>query len=77
MTVRYSVTYEYDLRPCLTHTGTVSGSSAATCVARATREAQKALRPVAWRSVVCVLLERVDMAPDTAEPEAETIEEAG
>ena len=29
------------------------------------------------RSLVCVLLKRVDVAPDTAEPEAETIEEAG
>jgi hypothetical protein len=43
----------------MTHRGTVAASSAATCVARATREAQRALRPVNWSSVVCVLLERL------------------
>ncbi len=60
MTVRYSVTFEFDLRPPLTHRGTVSGGRAATCVARATREAQEALRPVNWSSMVCVLLERTE-----------------
>lgn len=60
MTVRYAVTFEFPTRAPLTHGGTVAGAAAATCVARATRLAQKALRPVAWSSVVCVLLERLD-----------------
>lgn len=59
MTVKYAVTFEFDSRPPLTHRGTVVASSGATCVARATREAQKAVRPVNWSSMVCVLLERV------------------
>lgn len=63
MTVRYSVTFEFETRPPLEHRGTVSASSGATCVARATREAQRACKPVGWTSLVCVLLERV------AEPE--------
>lgn len=60
MTVNYAVTFEFDTRAPLTHRGTVAASSGATCVARATREAQKALRPVNWSSMVCVLLERLD-----------------
>jgi hypothetical protein len=62
MTVRYAVTFEFKTRPPVTHRGTVAGSSGATCVARATRAAQKALRPVDWSSMVCVLLERVEDA---------------
>lgn len=64
MTVNYSVTFEFDSRAPVTHRGTVLGSSGATCVARATREAQKALRPVNWSSLVCVLLERLDTTPE-------------
>lgn len=59
MKVAYSVTFEFDTRAPLTHRGTVLGSSGATCVARATREAQKALKPSGWSSMVCVLLERL------------------
>jgi hypothetical protein len=59
MTVRYAVTFEFESRPPLTHRSTIAAASAATCVARATREAQRVLRPVGWSSVVCVLLERV------------------
>lgn len=59
MTVNYAVTFEFDTRPPITHRGTVDGSSGATCVARAARIAQKALRPVGWTSLVVVLLERV------------------
>jgi hypothetical protein len=62
MTVRYAVTFEFDARPPITHRGTVAGSSGATCVARAARIAQKALRPVGWTSLVVVLLERVQQA---------------
>jgi hypothetical protein len=48
MRVEYSVTFEFESRPALTHRGTVAASTGATCVARATRAAQKALRPVGW-----------------------------
>jgi hypothetical protein len=70
--VTYAVTFEFESRPPLTHRSTVEGRAAATCCFRATRIAQKALRPVGWTSVVCVLLERVqDEKHDrtTAEPE--------
>jgi hypothetical protein len=60
--VLYSVTFEFAERPPTTHRGMVVASSGATCVARATREAQKALKPVNWSSVVCVLLERLPEA---------------
>ena len=71
MKVSYSVTFEFPSRAPVTHRGTVEGSAAATCVARATRTAQKAVRPVAWSSMVCVLLERMDTSPaeDELEPE--------
>jgi len=59
MTVNYAVTFEYDTKPPLTHRGQVAASSVPTCVARAVRTSQKALRPGTWSSVVCVLLERV------------------
>ncbi len=62
MTVEYSVTFEFASRSALTHRGTVAASTGATCVARATRAAQKALRPVGWSSVVCVLLARLESA---------------
>jgi hypothetical protein len=64
MKVRYSVSFEYDMRPVQTARGTVAASSGATCVARAVREAQKALSPVGWRSLVCVLLERLPEEPE-------------
>jgi len=60
--VKYSVTFEFDSRSPMTHRGTVVASQVATCVARATREAKKALRPSGWSSLVCVLLERLDEA---------------
>lgn len=58
----YSVTFEFETRPPQTHRGTVVASQVATCVARATREAQKALKPSHWSSMVCVLLDRQDTA---------------
>ena len=58
MKAKYAVTFKFDLRAPVTHRGRVAASSGATCVARAVREAQKALRPVGWASLVCVLLER-------------------
>lgn len=58
MRVAYRVTFEFETRSPLTHRGTVAGSTGATCVARATRQALRAVRPVGWSSMVCVLLER-------------------
>jgi hypothetical protein len=60
MKVRYAATFEFDTLPPTTHRGVVEAVSAATCVARATREANKALRPRYWTSYVVVLLERLD-----------------
>ncbi len=72
MTCRYAVTFEFDTRPPITLRGTVEGWAASTCVARATRIAQKALKPVAWTSMVCCLLERLDapQAADASDPHA-------
>jgi hypothetical protein len=65
MRVRYAVTFEFETRPPLTHRGEVEGGFAHTCVMRATREAQRRLKPINWSSMVCVLLERLDKDPDT------------
>ena len=68
MTCNYSATFEYDLRPTQTTTGTITAGSAATCCARATRIAQKAQAPKRWRSMV-VVLERVGVdTPETSVP---------
>jgi len=71
MTVRYAVTFEFATRAPITLRGTVAGGRAATCVARATKAAQLALKPVGWSSVVCCLLERLDDAPDEVEDPVE------
>lgn len=71
MRVTYSVTFEFDARASVCHRGVVEGGRAATCVARATREAQTALKPINWASVVCVLLDRLDDAPEEADDPAE------
>lgn len=62
MTVKYAVTFEFDMRPPVTYRGITTGGQASTCMARAVRLAAKALRPIGWSSVVCVLLERADHA---------------
>ena len=69
-TWQYAVSWEFDVRPVLTHKGTVTASSYGNLVARATKAAQKACRPVNARSVVCVLLERLDMAREPDELDA-------
>lgn len=66
MTVRYAVTLEFDRNPPITHRGIVSATVAATCFARAVREAVAAHPGLRWTSMVCVLLERLD-APDELE----------
>jgi hypothetical protein len=58
MTITFACTFEFETRPPLTHRGTVAASQVATCVSRATRQAQKALRPQGWTSVVVVVLGR-------------------
>jgi hypothetical protein len=60
MTVRYVVTFEFEIAPPITHRGTVAASTMPTCFARAAREAVKANPNKAWTSMVCVLLERLD-----------------
>ena len=67
----FPVSFEFDVRPVLTHRGTVTASSYGNLVARAMKEAQKVLRPVNARSMVCVLLERVPAAGEVIEPELE------
>jgi hypothetical protein len=54
----YSVTFEFDLRPPLTHRGTVEATGIAAATARAARAAHKTLRPINWTSAVVVLLDR-------------------
>ena len=62
MTCRYAVTFEFDMRPPLTHRGVVEGGRAQTCVARATKLAQTASSLSAGPQ--CVLLERLEaLAP--------------
>jgi hypothetical protein len=73
MTVRYSVTFEFPLRPPVTHRGTVTAREVHVCVGRATKAANVALQPREWSSMVCVLLERLDSAG--SEGEANTTDE--
>jgi len=76
MTVRYAVTLEFDRNPPITHRGIVSATVAATCFARAVREAVAAHPGLRWTSMVCVLLERMDQVPETDEA-VEAATEAG
>jgi len=75
--LKYSVTFEFDTRPPLTHRGIVEGASADACARRAVREARRLLKPVAWSSFVFVALERMpasggeDGKADVREIEAE------
>jgi hypothetical protein len=71
MTVQYAVTFEFANRLPITHRGTVAAGKVHTCVSRAVKDAQKALRPQGWSSLVCVLLERLDQpASESAQPRA-------
>jgi hypothetical protein len=51
----YSVSFEYDLAPVMTHRGSVSASSAGSAARQALKEARCTLKPRGWRSVVVVL----------------------
>lgn len=60
MKVKYNVCFEFDTTPPVTHRGTVSASNAATCFARAARDAMKAHPGLKWSSMLVLLLERLD-----------------
>ena len=77
MTVNYSVTFEFASRQPLTHRGQVTATTAATCMARAVREAKTALRPHTWSSLVCVLLDRVDVAGEPENADTDDAQDAG
>lgn len=64
MRAKYSVTFEFDSQPPKTHRGIVSAGQASTCMSRAVRQAQAALKPKNWASMVCVILERLDRAEE-------------
>lgn len=76
MTVTYSVSFEFADRPPLTHRGTVEARQSHVCVARATKAAHQTLRPRNWTSLVCVLLERVEEAPQVVDPPPADVEVA-
>jgi hypothetical protein len=76
MRCQYAVTFEFATRPPVTARGVIVGGRAATCVARATRAAQEALRPIGWTSMLCVLLERVETAESEDEADEAASEEA-
>ena len=61
-----AVTFEFDLRPPLTFRSRVEATNVATCVSRATRNAQKALAPKGWSSLVCCVLARDTEAKEAA-----------
>lgn len=60
MTLKYAVSFEFEMRPPVTHRGEVTASSPSAAARRAVLAAQTALRPVNWSSFLFVALERVD-----------------
>lgn len=58
MTCHCAVTYEFETRPPETWRGTAKGWGEHTVMQRAMALAKRALRPVAWSSVACVILDR-------------------
>lgn len=61
MRVNYSVTFESEKHPPLTHRGTVQATSMPMCFRRAARAAVQAYPRTYWTSMVCAL-ERLDKA---------------
>jgi hypothetical protein len=51
----YSVTFEYDYRPPVTHRGAVAASRIGTGARMAVESAARVLRPARWRSAVLVI----------------------
>ena len=74
MKVSVSVTYEFPTRAPKTWKGTVEGGREHVCVSRAVRSAKVALRPVAWSSLVCVILERLDEDVEADRQGIDTVE---
>lgn len=60
MKITYSVTFEFETMPPVTHRGTVVASQVATGCRLAVRDAQKALKPRGWQSLVLNILNRED-----------------
>ncbi len=60
-----AVTFEFEWRAPESYRTTIEATSAATCAARAIREANKALAPRNWTSMNCVVLERTCAAGET------------
>lgn len=58
MKLRYKVTFEFEARPPVTTEGVVRAGRVHTCAHRAIQQAQEALRPIGWTSMVFVVLER-------------------
>jgi hypothetical protein len=73
MKATYAVTFEFPLRPPLTHRGTVEAGQAHVCVARATKEAQRLLRPRGWSSIAVALQARELSAKEILELEEPTV----
>ncbi len=72
MKLLISVTFEYLSRPPDTFKTTISASKVHTCVQRAVKDAQKALRPQKWSTMNAVVLERLES--DEAETSSEVDE---
>jgi len=62
--LKYSVSFEFETRPPVTHRGVVEGASPDACARRAIREARRVLKPVNWSSFVFVALERMPVSGD-------------
>jgi hypothetical protein len=67
--VECAVTFEFSARPPSTWRGVVEAGREHVCAARAIKTARTALRPVNWRSLCCVILERLDETPDAGQAE--------
>ena len=74
MTIEYAVTFEFELRPPVTHRGVVMAGSLAAAAAKAIRVAKKTCRPVNPCSMNFVALS-ITKTPRAQTPEP--IPEAG
>jgi hypothetical protein len=77
MKCKMSVTFEFPTRAPLTWRGEVEATSANTIASRAVRAAQRELKPRQYSSWVCVMLERLDAAPEGDEEGGEEDGESG
>lgn len=63
MKAKVSVSFEFPVRPPVTWTGEVEAKHPSTIVRRAVEEAQQALAPRFWTSLVVLVSERDDYNP--------------